>query len=160
MSRLRAIATLAAIGIGATVALGLQQVSAQPPLPDVRFAAIAIYVDSSEPLAAWQFELTEATGSMAVVGVENGESAAFPEAPHYDLEAVAQDRADRIIVADYSLAASAGLPRGRTRVATVHVRLSGGREPAFELQLTAAGNADGQPIPAAAVFEITDGSAE
>jgi len=127
---------------------------------DVRFATIDVYVDSPEPLAAWQFELREATGSMAVVGVENGESAAFAGTPHYDLDAVAQGRAERIIVADYSLGERATLPVGRTRVATVHVRLMGAQAPEFQLQLIAAGNAAGEAIDAAAVIELQEGRAE
>jgi hypothetical protein len=150
--------TLAAlVGIAAG---GMRLALAQPELAPVRFAALAIFVDSSEPLAAWQFELSDATGAMTVVGVENGDSPAFAEAPHYDLAAVAGDRADRIIVADYSLAEPAALPAGRIRVATVHVRLSGNRAPVFELQLMAAGNAAGRSIAAEAVYELNEGRAE
>jgi len=135
---------------------------AQPPAgfaPPVRFAAIDIYVQSTEPLAAWQFELTETTGAMAVVGVENGSAPAFADAPRFDLAAIDADRADRIIVADYSLADSDELPRGRTRIATVHVRLTGTQTPEFHLELIAAGNAAGQPIPADADFELQNGRA-
>lgn len=143
-------------------ALGVPFAHAQPPAafaPPVRFAAIDIYVQSNEPLAAWQFELTDTTGSMAVVGVENGAAEAFANAPHYDLDAIQADRADRIIVADYSLADADELPRGRVRVATVHVRLTGAREPEFHLELIAAGNTEGQPIPAAAEYELQNGRA-
>ena len=136
---------------------GFAQESAARLAADTRFATIDVYVDSPEPLAAWQFELREATGAMAVVGVENGESPAFAGTPHYDLDAVAQGRAERIIVADYSLGESATLPVGRTRVATVHVRLMGAQIPEFELQLIAAGNAAGQSIDAAAVIELQEG---
>ncbi len=139
---------------------GFAQESAARLAADARFATIDVYVDSPEPLAAWQFELSEATGAMAVVGVENGESAAFAGTPHYDLDAVAQGRAERIIVADYSLGESATLPTGRTRIATVHVRLTGAQTPEFELQLIAAGNAAGQAIDAAAVLELQEGRAE
>ena len=146
--------------IAAIVGFSARLATAQPDLPEVRFAAVDIYLDSSEPLAAWQFELSEATGAMAVVGVENGDSAAFTEAPHYDLAAVAEDRADRIIVADYSLAEQSTLPTGRTRIATVHVRLSGTSTPAFEVRLIAAGNAQGLAIAAEAAYELNEGRAE
>ena len=140
---------------------GIQIVGAQQAelAANVRFAAIDIFVDSAEPLAAWQFELTDAAGSMTVVGVENGDSEAFADAPYYDLEAVNEDRADRIIVADFSLADPAELPLGRTRIATVHVRLTGSSEPELDLNLIAAGNADGEPITAAANLEYANGSA-
>lgn len=143
----------AAAGIGLATAQPAREAAA------VRFAAIDVYVDSAEPLAAWQFELSESTGAMAVVGVENGDSGAFPNAPRYDLDAVRQSRADRIIVADYSLADRTALPRGLTRVATVHVRLAGSGTPDFELRLIAAGNARGEPIPAAATLQLQDGRA-
>lgn len=125
----------------------------------VQFAAIEVFVDSAEPLAAWQFELTESTGSMTVVGIENGDSAAYGRAPRYDLDAVAENRADRIVVADYSLANRDALPSGRTRIATVHVRLMGTQAPDFKLNLIAAGNADGRPIAAVADLEL-DGRTE
>lgn len=157
MRRLTVASGLFAVGL-ALAAAGIRLAGAQPAPPAIRFAAIDVFVDSAEPLAAWQFELTEATGAMAVVGVENGDSNAFAGTPHYDLDAVSAGRADRIVVADYSLAAGAALPVGRTRVATVHVRLAGNRAPDFELQLIAAGNAAGRPIAAAALFELQDGS--
>jgi hypothetical protein len=155
-----AAATLFAIG-----SIGIRLAGAQPAQfaapAEFSFAAVDVYIDSAEPLAAWQFELTDSAGSMTVVGVENGASAAFASAPHYDLDAVQDDRADRIIVADYSLADSAELPRGRTRVATIHVRLQGARAPDFELRLIAAGNAEGQPITAEADFiELQNGRAQ
>lgn len=150
------------LGLGTFSVVGVHSVSAQPPerAASIRFAAIDVYVESATPLAAWQFELTESTGSMTVVGIENGDSNAFATAPHYDLDAVAEDRADRIVVADYSLADRSELPTGRTRIATVHVRLMGNRSPEFDLQLIAAGDADGDVIPAEANFELADGRAE
>ena len=159
-SRIAALFTVAALGLAGA---GTRFALAQPGIANVeavRFATIDVYVESTEPLAAWQFELSEATGAMAVVGVENGESAAFADTPHYDLDAVAAGRAERIIVADYSLAETGALPVGRTRVATIHVRLSGARTPEFELQLVAAGNAAGQAIRAAAVLELQEGRAQ
>ena len=44
--------------------------------PATRFAVVDVYVDSAEPLAAWQFELTERGGRMQVVGIEGGETRA------------------------------------------------------------------------------------
>ena len=118
-----------------------------------RFEAVAIYLQSDEPVAAWQFELGESSGQMRVVGIENGDSAAFEGAPYYDLEAVSGGEADRIIVADYSLRPADELPTGRHRVATVHVQLQGFAEPEYNLSLMAAGGADGQPIQASVGFD-------
>lgn len=124
------------------------------PAPDsaasaVRFTTLDVFVASSEPLAAWQFELAERNGRMTVVGVENGDSAAFRDAPYYDLETLQRGAADRIVIADFSLSNAASLPVGRTRVATVHLRLTGTAAPDYEVRLIAAGNSAGEPIDAA-----------
>lgn len=114
----------------------------------VRFASVDIFLDSSVPVAAWQFELTETHGAMTVVGVENGDSDAFDDAPYFDLDAVANGAADRIVVADFSLMEPDLLPVGSTRIATIHVRLRGSVEPDYALRLIAAGDAEGVPIDA------------
>ena len=131
--------------------------AASAELAAVRFAAIDVYLETEEPLAAWQFELDERAGAMAVVGIENGDSAAFAGTPYYDRAAVDSGLADRIIVADYSLGESDVLPSGRTRVATVHVRLDANANPDFDLRLIAAGNAEGRPIAAEARYELQNG---
>ena len=128
--------------------------AALPVLPQsqgigVRFTTVDVYLQTEEPVAAWQFQLRESSGRMRVVGVENGDSAAFGEAPYYDLAAVASGTAERVIVADYSLNPPAELPSGRTRVATVHLRIEGPGHPDYVLNLMAAGGADGTPIAAA-----------
>ena len=63
-------------------------IASQSDGKNIRFSVLDIYLETAEPLAAWQFELSELTGQMLVVGVENGESTAFEGAPYYDLEAV------------------------------------------------------------------------
>lgn len=112
----------------------------------IRFAALDIYLESSVPFAAWQFELSEGTGQMLVVGVESGESAAFENAPYYDLEAVGAGVAERIIVADFTIRPASELPSGRVRIATVHVRLNGPADPDYALRLIAAADETGEPI--------------
>ena len=124
----------------------------------VRFAALDVYVNSAEPLAAWQFELSDRNGMMKIVGIENGASAAFGDAPYYDREAVQLGTADRIVVADFSLADEAELPSGEVRVATLHLMLSGDREPAYDLELVTATNYDGQVIDASIRLGETNGS--
>ena len=132
--------------------------AAWPSLPQsdlsvVRFAALDIYLETAEPLAAWQFELRESAGRVRVVGVENGDSAAFDGTPYYDLETVSEGAADRIIVADYSMRPAEELPVGRSRIATVHVQLEGPADPDYVLSLMAAGGADGEPIEASIDFD-------
>ena len=141
---------------GAVLAMTvLASLSAWPQAIDnsVRFATLDIYLETAEPLAAWQFELRESAGQMLVVGVENGESPAFAGTPYYDIEAVSEGRADRIVVADFTLGPAAELPTGRGRVARIHVQLSGSADPDYELRLVAAGGADGESIQASIEFE-------
>ncbi len=149
MSRLFSIVGLcAALFVAALPALARSDDAA------VRFAALDIYLEASEPVAAWQFELSEGTGQMLVVGVENGESAAFEGAPYYDLEAVRAGVADRIIVADFTTRPASELPTGKFRIATVHVQLSGSTDPDYALRLVAAGNEAGEPIQASIELDI------
>ncbi|MBT8078706.1 MAG: hypothetical protein KJO31_09000 [Gammaproteobacteria bacterium] len=124
----------------------------------VRFASVDIYLDSSAPVAAWQFELTDDNGAMKVVGVENGDSEVFSDAPYYDREAVQLGTADRIIVADFSLAGTKQLPSGNFRLTTLHLVLEGPAEPSFKLQLVTATAHDGRAIDATIRLESPTGS--
>ena len=123
----------------------------------VRFAAVDIYLESDVPIAAWQFELNDRDAVMKVVGVEQGESNAFTRAPYYDREAVSLGEADRIIVADYTLAGIGDLPSGHFRIATVHVMLSGG-DGDLDLNLVTATTYDGVRTDALASFSVRQGS--
>ena len=125
---------------------------------DVRFAAVDIYLDTAEPVAAWQFELSDRLGTMKVVGVEQGESAAFERVPYYDREAVRRGQADRIIVADYSLADADALPTGKSRIATLHLMLSGETDADFNLQLVTATTYDGEAMDARISLAVRTGS--
>lgn len=118
-----------------------------------QFVAIDIFLESAEPVAAWQFELDNPHGPMKVVGVENGESSAFGDAPYYDREAVRRGAVDRIIVADFSLAEASRLPSGRFRIATLHLMLDDANVPSFELDLVIAVTQDGRPIDAMLSYE-------
>jgi hypothetical protein len=150
-SRSLAVVIVAIAALAASFGLLAQQQAA------ARFAVVDVYVDSTAPLAAWQFELRERHGEMQVVGVENGDSRAYPEAPYYDRAAVDRGAADRIVVASFSLRPAAELPLGRSRVATVHVRLIGAASPDYRLQLVAAGAADGRPIDAKITLDTRTG---
>lgn len=115
---------------------------------DVRFASVEVYLDSPAPVAAWQFELTDTNGAMKVVGVENGQSDAYTGTPYYDREAVQLGTVDRIVIADFSLAAATQLPTGTFRIATIHLVLSGANDPEFSLNLVTATTHDGERIDA------------
>jgi hypothetical protein len=115
----------------------------------VRFAPLHIYLDSgTKPLAAYQFELKNASGQIKIVGVEGGQHPAFKEAPYYDPAALANDR---IIIAAFNTGSD--LPKGRTRIATIHLQIIGDIEPEYEFELSVAADADGHEIPAEISFE-------
>jgi hypothetical protein len=117
--------------------------------PGVRFAPLYIYIDSgNNNLAAYQFELKATAGQIKIVGVEGGKHEAFKEAPYYDPAALAKDR---IIIAAFSTGSN--LPKGRMRIATIHLQIVGDAEPQYDLKLIVAGDADGKEIPAEITFE-------
>ncbi|MBC8468273.1 MAG: hypothetical protein H8D56_02275 [Planctomycetes bacterium] len=115
----------------------------------VRFAPLHIYLDSgNKSLAAYQFELKAVAGQIKIVGVEGGQHKAFAEAPYYDPAALANDR---IIIAAFNTGSE--LPKGRTRIATIHLQIIGDAEPDYALKLTVAGDAGANEIPAKISFE-------
>ena len=119
-----------------------------PAEPDdeqaVRFVPLHIYIDSGEEsLAAYQFELRATSDRVKVVGVEGGEHKAFAEPAYYDPAALMNNR---IIVGAFSTGKS--LPTGKTRVATIHLQITGSLEWDYELTLTVAGDREGNEIPA------------
>ena len=115
----------------------------------VRFATLHIYLDSgNKPLAAYQFELKTTAGQVKIVGVEGGQHKAFKEAPYYDPAALANDH---IIIAAFNTGSE--LPKGRTRIATIHLQIIGDTEPDYEPKLTVAAGADANEIPAKISFE-------
>ncbi len=121
----------------------------QTETPKVRFAPLHIYLDCGDrALGAFQFELTAPVGQIKIVGVEGGEHEAFSEPPYYDPAALANNR---IIIAAFNTGND--LPSGRTRIATIHLQITGESEPGYELDLTIAADADGEEIPAEIAFE-------
>ena len=121
-----------------------------------RFIAVDVYLQSNAPVAAWQFEFSGENAR--IVGVENGDSRAFDGTPYYDLEAVQRGTADRVIVADFSLAAADALPSGRVRIATLHLMLEDAGQPEFDLNLVTAVTHNGAAIDASIALEPRRGS--
>jgi hypothetical protein len=113
-----------------------------------RFTTVDLYVVSDTPVAAWQVELTERGGAMQIVGIERGDDSTFRDPPFYDRVALERGALDRIVLASFSLSDAEQLPRGRVRIARLHVRATGAAEPDYEVRLVAAGTADGSPIDA------------
>ena len=115
----------------------------------VRFESIDVYVDpDTVHLAAYQFELAVEVGEVMIVGVEGGEHAAFKEPPYYDPAALSKHR---VIIAAFNTGGD--LPVGRTRVARIHVHVSGKQEPQYVVKLHLAAASDGKRIPAIITLE-------
>ena len=112
--------------------------------PITKFAAVDVFVDSgAAALAAYQFELKVTAGNVTLVGVEGGEHSAFSRPPYYDPAALAQQR---IVVAAFDTGSD--LPRGKTRVARLMVRVSGDAAPAYDATLAVAASPEAKHIPA------------
>ncbi len=145
MKRIVAMAVVTAV-IFATVGSAQEQTQAK-----VRFASLNVYVDSGDAmLAAYQFELITLSGKVKIVGIEGGAHEAFARPPYYDPAALAKDR---VIVAAYST--SAKLPRGRTRIARIHVQVTGDMAPDYEARLVTAASAGGEKT--AATIQVEQG---
>lgn len=132
-----------------TLACG--RISAQPTQETaVQFRAVDIYVNSrAQPLAAYQleFSVTNAASAAKIVGIEGGDSPAFSKPPFYDPQAMQHER---VIIAAFSTNTVNNLPKGKTRVATIHLQTTRGVKPEFELKLEVAADANGNRIPAEA----------
>src|SRR6266478_811255 len=96
------------------------------------FCAVDIYLDSrGAPLAAYQIEFLVTNSVGKIVGIEGGDHTAFRTPPHYDPKAI---QGERVIIAAFSLFSASALPTGRTRVATIHLMISGKVPPQFDVK--------------------------
>ena len=136
-------------------AAGVLSTPAQPE--DAYFATVDLFVVSDTPVAAWQVEISERRGAMQIVGIERGDDSTFRDPPFYDRATVERGATDRVVLASFSLSDAAQLPRGRVRIARVHVRAIGAAQPDYEARLVAAGTADGQPLDAQLDIETQTG---
>ena len=135
-------------------AVGAQAPDGEEPAPNVRFTYVNVYVDSeARLLAAYQFELAAKRGDARIAGVEGGDHEAFRKPPYYDPEAL---RTGRIILAAFSTADA--LPKGRTRVARLMMRVAGDQEPTYDVHLRVAASPNGTRIPA--TISIQQGEAK
>ncbi len=139
-SRSLLLLTAATLAAGAGLGLAEREESA------VRFDTVDVVIDSGKrPLAAYQFQLEAVEGDVTIVGIEGAASGPFSDAPYYDPEALS---GGRIIVGDFIAKNERDLPTGATRVARLHVRIAGEREPDYRASLHTAGTAGGEPISA------------
>ncbi len=139
-----------------------------PPGVSLQYQSVPVYIETGgQPLAAYQVEVVGSMGRMGavkVVGIGNGDAAAFAEPPIPTLgpagvplhDATAVERgSERIVLAAFSLADADSLPSGIVKVATVEYQLIGEGEPRkdvrFAARLIAAGDAEGRPLKNASV---------
>ena len=135
------------------LACAAAQEAAPEAAPAVRFEAVDVYVDSGKgELAAYQFELAAEVGEVKIVGIEGGEHAAFTDPPYYDPAALAHNR---VIIAAFNTGAD--LPTGNTRVARIHVQVTGPEAPQYAVKLHVAASGDGKEIQATASVTGGDG---
>ncbi len=112
--------------------------------PAVRFTTVDVYLDSGDrALGAYQFELSDSTGRAKIVGLEGGQADAFKQPPYYDPAALSKNR---VIVAAFSTAKE--LPKGKTRIARIHMQVTGDATPEYTMKLHTAAAADGTKIKA------------
>ena len=134
--------------IAVILACVLAFAEAQEPA-SIRFEAVDVYVDSGkQSLAAYQIEFAAETGDVKIVGIEGGEHSAFKEAPYYDPAAMQHERA---IIAAFSTGRD--LPQGKTRVARIHVQVTGAAAPEYVARLAVAASADEKGIQGTVTVE-------
>ena len=110
----------------------------------VAFRAIDLYLASSvKPLAAYQVELFARRGAVKFVGIEGGEHAAFSSPPFYDPKAMQRER---VVLAAYNTGSADDVPKGKTRVATLHFQIPADEESQFVITVHAAATVDGKII--------------
>jgi hypothetical protein len=115
-----------------------------------RFTTVDIFIDSaSSPLAAYQVDFTAA--STKIVGVEGGDPGPFRAAPYYDERAMQHER---VVIGALSTLPHDQLPRGRSRVARVHLMTTGDADPACTLTLTTAAGSGAARIDATASWAV------
>jgi hypothetical protein len=143
---LRALVLLAAMLTG--FAQDPQSVQSAPPGSTAGFKAFDVFVEAGESmLGAWQFEWTVQGGSAHIVGVEGGDGV-FARSPYHDPAAL---QGGRILIAAF--ATEGQLPRGRCRVATVHMMIEAGSEPTFAARLQSCADGEGRSIAAAITWK-------
>lgn len=113
--------------------------------PGARFTSVDLFVDPhGSALGAYQLEFIADPARVTLVGIEGGDHPAYQQPPYYDPKALS---GNRVILAALSTAPE--LPTARTRVATLHLRVTGeSDQPTYQVKMEVAGNREGKPIPA------------
>ena len=129
--------------IGAACIIGGAQEAQAIERTNVRFVPLDLFVDThGDALAAYQIEIVVKSGDAQIVGVEGGDDSQFKDAPYYDARAL---MGGRIILA--SLTTDRTPPKGRFRLATLHVREEGAL-PHYEVRRIVVADRDGKSTDA------------
>lgn len=111
---------------------------------DLRFETRDVVIDPrGTPLAAWQVRIVDPSGRARIVGVEGGADRVYAEPPHHDPRALSRGA---IVLAAYDTT-HAG-PSTPSRVARVHIAVTGAADVVFDVTLEVAASPGG-PIPGA-----------
>ena len=117
----------------------------------VSFRAVDIFVKSKgQPLAAYQVQVAFLGLKTKISGIEGGSHPAFKKPPLYDPKAMQKEQ---VIIAAYNTAPAEELPKGKVRVATIHLHITGSKTPELTFKLVAAGTVDGEKITPTVVLE-------
>jgi len=110
----------------------------------VRFRTADVFIDSGgRQLAAWQIEVRYDKKQTAIVGLEGG-AGAFKEPPYYDPKGM---ESGRIVIAAFTTNDNLA-PKGKNRVARLHLRISGESRPDMAVSLITAAEPGGNKISA------------
>ena len=137
----------------AGVLLGGSAFAQDPEKPGekISFRAVDVFVDSKDqPLAAYQVQVAFFGPDTKISGIEGGGHSAFRKPPLYDPKAIQNER---VIIAAYNTGIEEELPKGKVRVATIHLHIIGSKTPELTFKLVAAGTVDGEKITPTVVLE-------
>jgi hypothetical protein len=135
--------------LGATLLLVLvsfasAQIRSDTSKPAVRFSTVDVLIDPHGlDLAAYQLEFLADPNRVTLVGIEGGQHPAFKAPPYYDPKALA---GNRVILA--ALNAGTDLPKSNTRVARLHLQISGDAKPNLSAKLLVAASSNEKVIQA------------
>ena len=137
----------------AGVLLGGSAVAQEPGNPgeEISFRAVDVFVDSKDQhLAAYQVVVAFFGPDTKISGIEGGDHPAFRKPPLYDPKAMQKEQ---VIIAAYNTSPAEELPKGKVRVATIHLQITGSKAPDFSFKLITAGTVEGRKIPAKVAVE-------
>jgi len=114
------------------------------------FMPVDVFVDSgNKQLVAYQLEITYDHKQVKIISLEGGEPEAFKDAPHYDPAGMTRGR---IIIAAFTTD-HAGAPKGKNRLARLHLTAEGHGTPKLKVTVVAAAKPGGKRLDAKAELE-------